>query len=86
VQTCGTTLTASVRSSSPRQNVREWLPKCTIPTVIPADALISIAEAVDADLVVVGNRGMTGVKRFVLGSVPNKGVPSVSLQLADRRH
>jgi len=38
----------------------------------PADALISIAEAVDADLVVVGNRGMTGVKRFVLGSVPNK--------------
>jgi nucleotide-binding universal stress UspA family protein len=38
----------------------------------PADALISIAEAVDADLIVVGNRGMTGVKRFVLGSVPNK--------------
>jgi len=38
----------------------------------PADALISIAEAVDADLVVVGNRGMAGMKRFVLGSVPNK--------------
>jgi nucleotide-binding universal stress UspA family protein len=38
----------------------------------PADALIRTAEAVDADLLVVGNRGMTGVKRFVLGSVPNK--------------
>jgi len=38
----------------------------------PADALISVAGTVDADLIVVGNRGMTGVKRFVLGSVPNK--------------
>jgi nucleotide-binding universal stress UspA family protein len=38
----------------------------------PADALIRTAEAVEADLVVVGNRGMTGMKRFVLGSVPNK--------------
>jgi nucleotide-binding universal stress UspA family protein len=37
-----------------------------------ADALISVAEAVSADLVVVGNRGMSGMKRFVLGSVPNK--------------
>jgi nucleotide-binding universal stress UspA family protein len=37
-----------------------------------ADALISTAAAVDADLVVVGNRGMSGVTRFVLGSVPNK--------------
>ena len=25
-----------------------------------------------ADLIVVGNKGMTGAKRFVLGSVPNK--------------
>lgn len=38
----------------------------------PADALVSIAAAVDADLVVIGNRGMAGMKRFVLGSVPNK--------------
>ena len=38
----------------------------------PCEALISIAEQVHADLIVVGNRGMTGVKRFVLGSVPNK--------------
>ncbi len=38
----------------------------------PADALISVAQAIDADLIVVGNRGMAGMKRFVLGSVPNK--------------
>jgi len=37
-----------------------------------ADLLVTVAEDVGADLVVVGNRGMTGVRRFVLGSVPNK--------------
>src|SRR5271157_3316284 len=31
-----------------------------------ADALLSIAEEVHADLVVVGNRGMSGITRFVL--------------------
>ena len=36
-----------------------------------ADALISVAEEVGADLLVVGNRGMSGARRFVLGSVPN---------------
>jgi len=38
----------------------------------PADMLVGVAEAAHADLLVVGNRGMAGVKRFVLGSVPNK--------------
>jgi nucleotide-binding universal stress UspA family protein len=38
----------------------------------PADLLVTVAEDVGADLVVVGNRGMTGVRRFALGSVPNK--------------
>jgi nucleotide-binding universal stress UspA family protein len=38
----------------------------------PADALVSVAQEVGADLVVVGNRGMSGARRFVLGSVPNK--------------
>ncbi|MGH9020215.1 MAG: universal stress protein [Acidimicrobiales bacterium] len=33
-------------------------------------AILSAAKSVDADLVVVGNKGMTGVRR-VLGSVPN---------------
>jgi nucleotide-binding universal stress UspA family protein len=38
----------------------------------PADALLDIAEETGADLLVVGNKGMTGAKRFLLGSVPNK--------------
>lgn len=37
-----------------------------------ADALLTVAKDAECDLVVVGNRGMTGVRRFVLGSVPNK--------------
>jgi nucleotide-binding universal stress UspA family protein len=38
----------------------------------PADAILDVAEELDADLIVVGNKGMTGAKRFLLGSVPNK--------------
>jgi nucleotide-binding universal stress UspA family protein len=37
-----------------------------------ADALMRVAEDAEADLLVVGNRGMAGARRFVLGSVPNK--------------
>ena len=37
----------------------------------PADALLDVAEKVDADLLVVGNRGMSGAKRFLIGSVAN---------------
>src|SRR5689334_20516717 len=38
----------------------------------PADAILDVAEEQEADLIVVGNKGMTGAKRFLLGSVPNK--------------
>ncbi|HTU78143.1 MAG TPA: universal stress protein [Solirubrobacteraceae bacterium] len=38
----------------------------------PADAILDVAEERGADLVIVGNKGMTGAKRFLLGSVPNK--------------
>jgi len=38
----------------------------------PADAILDVAEERGSDLIVVGNRGMTGAKRFLLGSVPNK--------------
>jgi nucleotide-binding universal stress UspA family protein len=37
-----------------------------------ADAIIDVAEEQRCDLIVVGNRGMTGAKRFLLGSVPNR--------------
>jgi nucleotide-binding universal stress UspA family protein len=36
----------------------------------PADAICEVAAQVKADVIVVGNKGMTGVRR-VLGSVPN---------------
>jgi nucleotide-binding universal stress UspA family protein len=38
----------------------------------PADAILDVAEEVGADLIIVGNKGMSGAKRFLLGSVPNK--------------
>ena len=38
----------------------------------PADAILDVAEEQKADLIVVGNKGMSGAKRFLLGSVPNK--------------
>ncbi len=38
----------------------------------PADAILDVAEERGGDLIVLGNKGMTGAKRFLLGSVPNK--------------
>ena len=37
----------------------------------PAEAILNVAEETDADLIVVGNKGMTGARRFLLSSVPN---------------
>jgi nucleotide-binding universal stress UspA family protein len=37
----------------------------------PAEAILNVAEQTGADLIVVGNKGMTGARRFLLGSVPN---------------
>ena len=37
-----------------------------------ATTIIDVAGEVGADLIVVGNKGMTGVARFLLGSVPSK--------------
>jgi nucleotide-binding universal stress UspA family protein len=37
----------------------------------PAEAILDVAEEIKADLIVVGNKGMTGARRFLLGSVPN---------------
>ena len=37
-----------------------------------ADAILDVAEELGADLIVVGNKGMTGAERFMLGSIPNK--------------
>jgi nucleotide-binding universal stress UspA family protein len=37
----------------------------------PAEAILNVAEQTGADLIVVGNKGMTGARRYILGSVPN---------------
>jgi nucleotide-binding universal stress UspA family protein len=37
----------------------------------PADAILNVAEETGADLIVVGNKGMTGTRRYFLSSVPN---------------
>jgi len=36
------------------------------------NAILDVAEERGADLIVVGNKGMSGAKRFLLGSVPNR--------------
>ena len=38
----------------------------------PAEGILTVAEQTKADLIVVGNKGMAGARRFLLGSVPNK--------------
>lgn len=45
----------------------------------PADEIMAVARDIDADLIVIGNKGMTGTKRFFLNPVPEKVV-----DLADR--
>lgn len=37
-----------------------------------ADVILDYADENPVDLIVMGNKGMTGAKRFFLGSVPNK--------------
>ena len=38
----------------------------------PADVIIQAAEELGAELIVVGSRGLTGLERFLLGSVSSK--------------
>jgi len=38
----------------------------------PADVILDVVDQESAGLVVVGNVGMTGARRFLVGSVPNK--------------
>jgi nucleotide-binding universal stress UspA family protein len=55
------------RSAAPSANV-----DATAIEGDPADGLIGLAASRGDSLLVVGNQGMTGSKRFLLGSVPNK--------------
>ena len=38
----------------------------------PAEVIVELADKFKVDLIVIGNRGMSGPGRFLLGSVPNK--------------
>lgn len=40
----------------------------------PADELLSLAYEIGADLIIIGSKGLTGVKRLILGSVSEKVV------------
>jgi nucleotide-binding universal stress UspA family protein len=58
------------------RDVKRRYPADTVETALemgdPADTLCRMAEEQCTDLIVVGNRGMSGTRRFLLGSVPNK--------------
>lgn len=43
----------------------------TVAASNPGQAIVDVADEVRADVIVVGSVGLTGAKRFVLGSVPN---------------
>lgn len=40
----------------------------------PAEEIIKLADKNDADLIVMGTRGLSGIKRFMVGSVADKVV------------
>jgi nucleotide-binding universal stress UspA family protein len=40
----------------------------------PAEAILDVADEVNADLIVVGNRGIGSKSRFILGNVPSRVV------------
>jgi nucleotide-binding universal stress UspA family protein len=64
---------ASILAEAARAAEEAGVPAQTFPRQgDPADAILDVAEERDADLIVVGNKGMTGAKRFLLGSVPNR--------------
>lgn len=43
----------------------------TVSSSNPGQAIVDLAEEMRADVIVVGSVGLTGAKRFVIGSVPN---------------
>ena len=66
-----------------QSGTRQWADKVaaegvevdsTISKAVPADAIPQIAEEIGADLIVMGSRGLTGLKHVVLGSVAERTV------------
>lgn len=46
--------------------------RCVMRQGDPSEAILEVAEEEGADLIVLGNRGMKGKRRFLLGSVPDR--------------
>ncbi|MFS0673493.1 universal stress protein [Ornithinibacillus sp. 179-J 7C1 HS] len=44
----------------------------------PAEKIIEFAEEKDADLIIMGNRGLSGIKKLVMGSVSKKVLTEAS--------
>lgn len=56
-----------------RAKMKECAPKqCFVGNQDPADEILEAANTVDADLIVLGRRGLGGVASLVLGSVSQK--------------
>lgn len=45
-----------------------------VSTGVPYDQIVSYAEEIDADMIMIGHRGLSDLKRFFLGSVASKVV------------
>jgi nucleotide-binding universal stress UspA family protein len=54
-----------------RVGVLDGRPRLAAQTIGAADALLDVAERVGAEMIVVGNKGMHGTRRLLIGSVPN---------------
>ena len=52
----------------------------------PASAIVAAAEAEQADVLVVGNIGMSGRREFLLGNVPNRVSHNATLHGRDSEH
>ena len=53
-----------------------WVVSTELRTGHPADELIEAAEEQDSDVIVIGSHGLTGFRRFLLGSVSNQVLQS----------
>lgn len=63
---------AGTDSDAPAELAGEYGAEAVVAPGNPADVLITQTETLGADLLVVGSVGMSGARRFLLGSVPNK--------------
>ena len=52
----------------------------------PADAILDVAEEVNADLIVVGNKGMTGAQALPARQRAEQDLPPRALQRLHRAH